>query len=99
MRLVDGLPIRSSGSPAAVYRRVELSWAIIRCVPGEAGNRAAISICLEQSKDNRPERLHWKLGWVADENANFLACPVVEEYRNPAIAQLAERETVDGLNN
>jgi hypothetical protein len=46
-----------------------LSWVIIRGAPGEAGNRAAISLCLEQSKDNRPERPHWKLICLVDGDA------------------------------
>lgn len=69
MRLVDGLPLRSSGSTSGNLSEDRLSWVIIRGVPGEAGNRAAISLCLEQSKDNRPESPHWKLGCLVDGNA------------------------------
>ena len=72
MRLVDGLPVRSSGFTSGNSSEDRLSWVIIRCVPGEAGNRAAISICLEQSKDNRPESPHWKLGCLVDGNAIFV---------------------------
>ena len=69
MRLVDGLPVRSSGSTSGSLSEDRLSWVIIRCAPGEAGNRAAISNCLEQSKDNRPESPHWKLGCLVDGDA------------------------------
>ena len=69
MRLVDGLPVRSSGSTSGSPSEDRLSWVIIRCVLGEAGNRAAISICLEQSKDNRPESPRWKLGCLVDGNS------------------------------
>jgi hypothetical protein len=73
VRLVDGLPIRSSGSTSGGSSEDRLSWVIIRGAPGEAGNRAATSLCLEQSKDNRPESPHWKLGCLVDEDAtNFL---------------------------
>ena len=73
MRLVDGLPIRSSGSTSGSLSEDRLSWVIIRGVPGEAGNRAAISLCLEQSKDNRPESPHWKLGCLVDGDAIIFA--------------------------
>lgn len=69
MRLVDGLPIRSSGSTSGSLSEDRLSWVIISCAPGEAGNRAAISNCLEQSKDNRPESQRWKLGCLDDGDA------------------------------
>jgi hypothetical protein len=45
---------------------------IIRGAPGEAGNRAAISLCLEQSKDNRPESPYWKLGCLVDGDSIIL---------------------------
>ena len=75
MRLVDGLPIRSSGSTSGSLSEDGLPWVIISCAPGEAGNRAAISNCLEQSKDNRPESPHWKLGCLVDGDAIiFFGC-------------------------
>jgi hypothetical protein len=77
VRLVDGLPIRSSGSTSGSLSKDRLSWVIIRCVPGEAGNRAAISICLEQSKDNRPERPHWKLVCLVDGDVVIFALFII----------------------
>jgi hypothetical protein len=69
VRLVDGLPVRSLGSTSGSLSEDRPSWVIIRCAPGEAGNRATISNCLEQSKDNRPESPHWKLGCLVDGDA------------------------------